>query len=77
MEDRGDPILWIGGAARSSDGAGGGGTWVSPGSGTAENEDRDVADVLIICENGFPGPAGASAKVWATAELGWDLVENC
>lgn len=67
----GDPRVLIDGGSRGSGGAGGGGTVVAGEvSGTVDSGGRIVDAGVTGCENGFPGPRGASAKLCPTAEFG-------
>lgn len=59
------------GADFASGGTGGGGNVdIDGGSVPEENDERSAEAGATGCENGFPGPFGASVNVWATVEPG-------
>lgn len=60
---RGEPSTLIDGGGLVSDGVGGGGTILVDVSGIEEIEDRSADAGAEGCENGLPGPLGASPNV--------------
>lgn len=71
----GEPMELVGGGCLVSGGAGGGGTVFAGDDSVTEKEDGRRAEAGAVgCENGFPGPLGASVKLWATADVGAEVV---